>query len=276
MSTRRFSTTAVMICCLVLLAASAGSASAATLKVGTYYQFADWGTGESLSYGPEFYSATGPLVASTGFVSWHGASVQVKARADYGSLGVYAFASPAGNTSVSGSASSEFTDTWTISSPGLEGTPGLLDFWVDVSGTVTGPFHHPGVSPGVYWLIGFKDNYYSAIESWDYSTNSGREAYHGFLRQSLNFTYGTPFQFTISFSASPGGYGASSADYYNTATLDIGSSIVRDSSGNPVTGYSLITQSGSDYSHPVPEPSLALALGLGLAGMVSFGSRRKR
>lgn len=45
----------------------------------------------------------------------------------------------------------------------------------------------------------------------------------------------------------------------------LGISNPRDAQGNPVTGVSMIGETGIDWTTPAPEPSVALLLGLGLA-----------
>lgn len=246
-------------------AAQAGS----YLMVSDSLQITDWSAGTGYSFDmPGQYDSTGPLFYNTGMVEYHGAIVQAKSRADYGSLGVYTYANPGNPNTIStaANAGAMFYDIITIDNPGLNGQQGYLSIWVDVEGEITGTIMHPGVYGGATWSVGLGD-YNSSVDQWDYSTNSGRESYHGFLRSNISFTYGQSFAMTVVFSASAGNDGQV-ADYYNTMTMSLANSRILDGSQNVVDDYTFAAMSGHDYS--VPEPATMLLLALG-----SFVLRRK-
>jgi hypothetical protein len=250
--------------CPVLLCAIVPAATQAApyLKTNNYVQITDWNTGTAANVTPpDKYAATGPLYNDTGLVSYAGAEAQAKSRADYGVLGFYAYADPKGsNTSAAGWGGAMFYDTFTISKPSLNGQQGSLNVWVDITGRVVGSIAHPGVSAGASWGVQFLDDYYSRVESWDYSTNSGRQNYHGYINHTVSFVYGQAFDMAIVFDAGANNAGQV-ADYYNTMTMNMAGSLVRDASGNAVTDYTVTAASGHNYALPEPATIMVMALG---------------
>ena len=144
------------------------------LKVGNYLQIVDRTANQTYNSNiPDVYSyypTGGPIYNGTGNISLGTASAVAKGNADYGILGFYAYVQQSGNTSANAWGGSRSVDTWTISNANLNGTQGSLSVWVDVDGSVTGTIGHPGVYGGAIWSVGFVDDTYSEIGSWDYST----------------------------------------------------------------------------------------------------------
>lgn len=269
---------------LVVLVGLPLTASASPyLRVQPSFQIVNWTTGTSRTADPgEYYkgSATGPLSAGTGLVYFDGASAEAAGYANYGSLGFYAYSlsldngpAPGYEVEASAGGGAEFTDTFTIDNATLAGKPGKLSVYVDITGSITGGYLHPGVVGGQYWTVQLGDSYYSQVSSWDWATNSGRSEYHGFLGQNVDFIYGQPFDLRLVFSASAsnpywlGSLGI--ADYLHTMKLNMGESLVLDATGAPVD-YTLTAASGHDYfedsTKPVPEPASLLLLASGLVG----------
>ncbi|MBK7423787.1 MAG: PEP-CTERM sorting domain-containing protein [Propionivibrio sp.] len=112
---------------------------------------------------------------------------------------------------------------------------------------------------------------------------------HYDLISPISFIYGTPFQLTIDsyvqanvgydyrYTAAPTSFSdTASADFLHTAILS--SVSVFDSTGAPVSGYVIVTDSGRPFlptPAPVPEPETyaMLLVGLGLMGAIA---RRKQ
>lgn len=263
---------------LLLLFVSSSAQASPYLRVSAQGQMVDWTNGTVYNFpdNPQ-YASTGPITQDSGLISFADAMARSIATADYGTLRAYAYRhSNTEQTGAGASAGAVFNETLTISKDGLNGTAGRLNIWVDVDGLIGGTIGHPGVYGGSGWSVRLNDSWYSEVSSWDWQNNTGRESYHGFLGQTAMFTYGQPFDITLSLSASAGPCSSSLetnwADYLNTMKMNMGNSQVLDANQQPITGYTLSAASGHDYT-TVPVPAAVWLLGSGLLGLV--GMKRK-
>jgi len=76
----------------------------------------------------------------------------------------------------------------------------------------------------------------------------------------------------VSWDSTASGAATASGDFAHTLTWG-GFTEVRDAQGNLVTHYTLTSDSGTDWSKPVPEPGTLPLVGAGLAGLAI--SRRR-
>ena len=199
-------------------------------------------------------------------------TVSASAQAGYGILD----ASSTSSFSVTGTpeadfitANANFEDIVTISDPSLNGQAGLLSLSYFLDGTVSGSafavvITQAGTSLGQQWA----QQYSSSVDG----TFS--------LPSPIQFIYGQPFGLSIQLSTSAGtptGYGVLNAETGSgSGTADFFSTFVltgldpEDSNGNPVSGVTFSSQSGTVYSTNgiVPEPSM---LGLALLALLMIG-----
>jgi hypothetical protein len=210
-------------------------------------------------------SPTGPLTKDSGLLSTgatHGCSSSARATAwaDYGSLGVGAWAtgsSAAGYDAFGYSdATTQFYDIWTINGPGHNGQTGTVSFQVHVEGMIIGMYYVSGVSPGSRWSLAF-DNWTSTVGSWDYYANQPCQG--GDFNFTKSFVFGQPFGFDFHLIVSAMGFQGNSpgaALYESTASIT--GYAVADSAGAAVNTFT--TTTGSGHVYPVPEPASAVLL----------------
>lgn len=232
-------------------------------------------------------SGTTAAAAANGYFS-SGAPVSYEAysSATFGILGVYAEASAGSNGSggsTYGNAVARFEDDLTISAAGLEGQDGVLVFLVDVDGAlsseyVTAPLYEDSQSFAYTQLSILRNgsSVYSATRMvYANGATSGTNFLDDPISVSVPFTFGTTFSLRVSLqaqSAASALFGANSvADLAHTLTWEGVTSVT--AGGNPVTGYSLSSASGTNYLTPIPEPSSAALVA---AAGVLAGLRRSR
>lgn len=196
-------------------------------------------------------------------------------------------------------AGSRWLDTWTINAPGLTGTPGRLNASVTVSAS-------PQLSLNAVVPSGL---YAVAISGWSLSVNGGFlngmsatgggqldetgffQSYgnDGTFNFDVNFVYGFETGLDVLFRATSQVYGwaEDGASLTGTARLDFANTIqwqgisnVVDENGDPVD-FSFASESGVDWTQPVPLQAVPLPasvwlLGTALAGLAlrRVGSRK--
>ena len=185
-------------------------------------------------------------------------------------------------------ASAYFADTVTINAPGLTGQSGSLTY----SFTLDGPLTANGatVDQEVFVDYGWgADAGDGSIPSMNfYFDFNGMRSLTGFSggtnglfvgveqTETINFTYGTPFDFWLNIRArsdittsEPGSVSAtlSLTDWSGFENLMVG--------GSPVANATVTSVSGNDWTQPVPEPSTAALLVAG-CGLAMAHRRRRR
>lgn len=201
-----------------------------------------------------------------------------KAKADFGSLGVYSYAWVSDKTTgvntpythydwnADASANASFLDLWKVDAPGLAaGTVGTLSVNVHLDGSRTDN----------------RDNHSSSLDlkfgnhTTKSQTTVGPDAYAGDYILTVAFKYGQDNNIYMGLTGGSGSFnvnegGESYVDFYNTATIT--GLTFRDANNIALNNYTMTTGSAHNYN-AVPEPATLLGFGLPLL-MVGLGKLR--
>jgi len=263
-------------------------------------------TGSSLSGLPSILSTSDPFypgsaLADSAFdVRYKQLSIRSAATADTGWVAY---------SDVKGS----WSDTLTVSHPDLDGVRGLWDTDQAISFEGTGSARQPGLWEDLgeakieftvsmkVMQAGFPDQEQSVVGGWigrhgtrpDFvfeSTPYGWGVASGGTLFPVNFeiTYGEPFTFEVSLkvvsqvgtflnpmppTVPPKG-GNAEGDFSHTLAWQ-GMGVLKDSAGNPLDGFTVESESGTDWLTAVPEPgTYALVTGLACIAVAWKRSRR--
>lgn len=207
-----------------------------------------------------------------------GGSARASAFASFGSLSVFAISfTNSGADGSSGGGHAIWLDMITINAPGLNGTAGFIDFSLSLQGTLSASVgvSQVGSANAAYSLDISFDN---VITSFAGSQAPGGGPPNGDLlpldASILNqaFTFGVPFRLEVDLGAGAGsgcdgncGQAVGEANLQDTLNWG-GISEVRDSNGGSVTSFTLSSDSGTDWTQPIPEPSVVTLIFLALIG----------
>jgi hypothetical protein len=185
---------------------------------------------------------------------------------------------------VSGTAEGEFSDSFVIDGGPLNGTDGSMDFLIAIGGggvsasasndLTIRPF--PAASASHRTRVSL-DASCSGCELFVelYGDDSGSGDPRGSIVDTFDFVFGQPITLFVEgiSAASAQGEGFASADFANTIEWG-GFSEIRDATGNPVTNFTIVGDSGVDWSKPIeaPEPS-SLLMALTGAAFLALGAR---
>jgi hypothetical protein len=255
---------------------------------------------ETAPVGPLSAGATSAGNATNGGGS---ASGEVSAEADYGVLRARAIGTASGpfldpgNATAGGDIEASWTDRLTIQpgDPGLLLQQGTFVFEMTFGGSLT-------ADAGGASQSDTRADYFLTVEAGtcdagcsfklggdqsDLGLLGGGQGFQGdpladFESTPVPFVFGMPIDFSVELSAIAQAVAAeeavtSSADADLTRTLTWnGISEVRDAAQDLVTDFSVMSDSGVDWSRPVPEPARELGEGaalLGLAVLRGMGAR---
>ena len=215
---------------------------------------------------------------SSGNMADYEGKAESKAKADFGSLGVYSYAWVSDKNSgvnypykdydwnANASANASFLDLWNVDAPSLAGTVGTVSVNVHLDGSRTDNIENHFSSLGLTF-----GNHTTTSQ-----TKISSDAYAGNYVLTVAFKYGQDNNIYMgltsgnsSFNVNEGG--ASYVDFYNTATIT--GLTFRDASGTALSDYTMTTGSAHNYT-AVPEPATILGLGIPTL-MVGLGRLRR-
>lgn len=264
----------------LIVLTTAGSASAAPQL---YAQANGTGTyqTQTLASGTASAASTNSYISS-GVPFFH----EESAAAAFGILRASVEASAGSNgggDGTFGNAIARFEDDFLFTAEGMEGESGLYTFLVDVDGTLssnylTAPLYEDSQAYA-YASLSVLQNGSGVYSATMYEYANGATTGTNFLDApvsiSVPFIFGTPFTLRVGLQVQTTAYalfgGESVADFDHTLVWGGVASVT--SGGNPVTGYSLSSTSGTNYLSPIPEPTSAALIVL--TGLV-IGFRRSR
>lgn len=224
------------------------------------------------------------------YVATPGNTAVARSFATFGVIRLYAHMQDSNpvqqEPSTTAIADAGWLDRITIFAPGLNGQAGVLNFSLFVSGNLDADSPRGGASMqiGVDSPFGVDD-----AEVWQAGADNHIIVGEGPVAESVpfsvNFTYGTPFLMSVrglaaasTASRDPVPGSSALADFYNTVNWNGIQSIT--AGGAPVSGYSITSASGVDYTQSfaaaaAPEPGTMALLGAALAAL-GIGAVRRR
>jgi hypothetical protein len=261
-----------------LLVLVAGSAQFSSATLVTQVSACLDNTPCDLRQGSASASESGTLVVGSDALDYNNST-----SADYGVLHLASrssFSLINGSTGgASGQAFANFQDVLTINDATLTGQTGFLDIQYDLDGTISFTGNHV-CSCGFLQVIGrvFAPTLQNSVVAY---FKNGDVSGTFVLPTHFEFTYGTPFTFYLGMTAVTGSAGVpgletgtSSVDFSHTLTLS--GLILKDANGNPVTGATIASDSGTQYgpNGVVPEPTTSTLMLSGLTALALFRLRR--
>lgn len=242
-------------------------AAVAAPYLEAYASSSDAGSSETVT------GSSGSIVASrSGSHSAYGmsSSSDATAVAAFGLLKAQSSAHATNDVANSGS-SALFRDTVTINAPGIAaGTPGLFSFAMEVEGSLAAETGHATwrlqAGVGIYSRILGEGEVATGVVNGD--------PFGGTYDSGLwLFRFGEPFVIgvmidTSTTAGSSDGSGSAIALFGNTATWQGFTAVESYGTHIPITGYTVTSESGVDWSLPVvPEPVATFLLAPGLVGL---------
>ncbi len=283
---------------IVLMTSSAYSQSVGLqINGGAGFIFKPGGASQWLANAPSYYEETydqpsyralsnatdgywqGRWSDGSGNMADYEGKAMSKAKADFGSLGVYSYAWVSDKTTgvntpythydwnANASAKASFMDLWRVDVPGLAaGTVGTLSVNVHLDGSRTDDIENHSSSLGLTF-----GNYSTASHQ-----SLGSDVYAGDYLITVAFKYGQDNNIYMGLTSGNSSFnvivgGESYVDFYNTATIT--GLTFRDANNTVLNNYTMTTGSAHNYS-TVPEPATILGLAIPTL-MVGLGRLRR-
>lgn len=241
-------------------------------------------TGNASVFRSAFYSGGSTINSASGTVGMGFLKMQAQNDA------------PNGSFFAEANANGGWKDTFTISSPGLTGQAGFMQFTLNVTGGLAGSgfagaasfsvtaykdgsqlMINPLFSPGNSNLLSTDRQYgnWSGASAPDFSRSISDT-----VTMAVPFIYGTPFTLGIYANAAAGmrsssgvpGNSQASVQFQNTLVWGGISNMFVGGTSTTTTDYTVAAASGVDWRGVVPSPAAASLLGMGAL----LASRRRR